>query len=367
MRIPHPAPLSQSSFSAVELLPENDRALVLDQRRLPSEVRYMGIETVEQMARAISEMAVRGAPAIGIAAAYGMVLALRSGDADFLGAAARAAALLKAQRPTAVNLAWAVERCLGEAARVEAAPHAARVAALAETARNLHREDVRANREMGRIGAERLPDDAVVLTHCNAGALATGGYGTALGVVRAQRERGKRVRVLADETRPLLQGARLTAWELAEDGIDVEVLVDGSAATLLRKERIDWVIVGADRVARNGDVANKIGTYGLACLARYHDVPFMVVAPMSSVDFACSNGNSIPIEERSREEVTHVEGFPVSPVGVRARNPAFDVTPAELVDLLVTERGALRNPLDQALERLAGAPASASTAPAPGA
>jgi methylthioribose-1-phosphate isomerase len=351
--IPHEAPISGASYSAAELLLGDDVAILLDQRLLPEREIYLEIKTTAEMARAISEMAVRGAPAIGVAAAYGMVLAAREKTRDFLKTMTDAGALLERQRPTAVNLAWAVQACLGEARRIEAQPHAARVSALAAFARRLHADDVRANRKLGLLGAECLPKDAVLLTHCNAGALATGGYGTALGVVRALAERGGRVRVLADETRPRLQGARLTAWELARDGIAVEVIVDGSAASFMAREEVAAVIVGADRIARNGDVANKIGTYGLACVAAHHAVPFMVAAPWSTVDLACESGAAIPIEARSELEVTEVEGIRLCPPGVRARNPAFDVTPAALVRFLVTERGVARPPLGAALENLA--------------
>lgn len=327
MSLPHPAPLSGASYSAVELAKEDDRAFVLDQRRLPAEERYVEVRTADEMATAIGDMLVRGAPAIGIAAAYGMALAARSG-ASIEAAAER----LRRARPTAVNLAWAVARML--------AAHRER-RELAAEARTLHREDVEACRAIGRFGAERVPDGATILTHCNAGALATGGYGTALGVVRAAREAGKRVRVLADETRPYLQGARLTAWELAKDGIAVEVITDGMPGHFFARGAIDLVVVGADRIARTGDVANKIGTYGLACLARAHEVPFYVAAPWSTVDLDCPSGDAIPIEERASREVTHLFDRPLVPDGVVARHPAFDVTPARLVTCLFTERGAV--------------------------
>jgi methylthioribose-1-phosphate isomerase len=229
---------------------------------------------------------------------------------------------------------------------------ASRVEALAEAARQIHRDDVAANRELGRLGAERVPDGATILTHCNAGALATGGYGTALGVVRAARDAGKRVRVLSDETRPYLQGARLTAWELARDGIDVEVITDGSAASFFGRGLIDLVVVGADRIAKNGDVANKIGTYGVACIAHAHQRPFYVAAPWSTVDEACSGGDRIPIEERDESEVTELWGRRLVPRGVHARNPSFDVTPARLVAAIFTERGAIEPVGDAAVARL---------------
>jgi methylthioribose-1-phosphate isomerase len=298
---------------------------MLDQRALPAAERYERLRTVEEVAQAIERLVVRGAPAIGIAAAYGMVLAAAEGLP-----AEAAAARLRRTRPTAVNLAWAVERMLRAGLDL---------AALAAEARAIHREDVDACRTMGRVGAARVPDGATVLTHCNAGALATGGYGTALGVVRAAREAGKRVRVVACETRPVLQGARLTAWELARDGFEVTLVTDSMVAQLMRRREVDLVVVGADRIARSGDVANKIGTYGVACLAHVHDVPFYVAAPWSTVDLSCPDGGSIPIERRSEREVLCFGDVAVAPVGVRADNPAFDVTPARLVRAIFTERG----------------------------
>jgi methylthioribose-1-phosphate isomerase len=252
-----------------------------------------------------------------------------------------------------VNLAWAIARMARMV--VDVAPLGAdeRVTRLADEARAIHREDVAACWAMGRIGAARVPDEAVVLTHCNAGALATGGCGTALGVVRAARAAGKRVRVVACETRPVLQGARLTAWELARDGVDVTLVTDSMVGQLLRRGGVDLVIVGADRIARSGDVANKVGTYGLACLARVHGVPFHVAAPWSTVDLACPDGSAIPIEQRSELEVLCFAGSTVAPQGVHAENPAFDVTPAGLIDAIFTERGEVRPPSERALAGLA--------------
>ncbi|GMV13035.1 MAG: S-methyl-5-thioribose-1-phosphate isomerase [Polyangiaceae bacterium] len=333
MPIPHPEPLSGSSYSAVELTPENDAVLMLDQRRLPNEEHYERLTTSAEVARGIRDMVVRGAPAIGIAAAYGMVLGARQAKSrEELGVLA---AELRRARPTAVNLMWAVDRMLGAAARSLDAD------ALAVVARAIHKDDVRANRRMGELGQARVPDGATILTHCNAGALATGGYGTALGVIRAAVEAGKRVRVLADETRPYLQGLRLTAWELNQDGIPVELLTDGMAGWFFSKGAIDLAIVGSDRIARNGDVANKIGTYSVACLARLHERPFYVAAPWSTVDVACPSGADIPIEERSITEITHFAGARIAPEGVGARNPGFDVTPARLVSAIFTERGVI--------------------------
>lgn len=338
-KLPHPDPISGATYSAVELSADDAAVVMLDQRRLPRDEEYLRLTRLEQVAQAIESLAVRGAPAIGIAAAYGVVLAAREGDVD--GGIAR----LRRTRPTAVNLAWALERM----GRVPVRD----VASLAAEARAIHREDVAACRAMARIGAERVPDGAVVLTHCNAGALATGGYGSALGVIRAAREQGKHVRVVAGETRPVLQGARLTAWELARDGFEVTLVTDSMVAQLMRRGGVSLVVVGADRIARTGDVANKIGTYGVACLAHLHEVPFYVAAPWSTVDLACRDGDAIPIERRSEVEVLSVGGVQVAPEGVRADNPAFDVTPARLVRAIFTERGEASPPDERALTALA--------------
>jgi len=362
-------PLSGASYSAVELSPDNDKVWTLEQRRLPEEEVYVEMTSVGEVADGIRDMVVRGAPAIGIAAAYGMVLAAVGCAADhssYLATMTDAGEGLCKTRPTAVNLRWAVDCVLDLVRGQGAVSHLDRVDQVAELARRIHREDVEACKTMGRLGASCIRDGKfcgarvardssisggrgvqrscedstfTVLTHCNAGALATGGYGTALGVIRAVRDAGIRVRVLADETRPYMQGARLTAWELHRDGIDVEVITDNMAAHFFRWGTIDLVVVGADRVARNGDVANKIGTYGVACLAKMHDVPFWVAAPVSTVDVSCPRGESIPIEERDQDEVAWVGGRRFVPVGVRARYPGFDVTPAGLVTAILTERG----------------------------
>ena len=328
-------------------MPDNDRLLLLDQRRLPDEEHYEWIEDWRDGARAISEMVVRGAPAIGIAAAYGMVLASCRATEAYRAELTEAAAGLMRARPTAVNLAWAVNQCLALALAHESKPRAARTQEMAELARSIHERDVAANRVLGRLGADQVPDGATLLTHCNAGALATGGYGTALGVVRAAREAGKQVRVLADETRPYLQGSRLTAWELARDGIDVTLIADAAAGSLIARGEVDLAVVGSDRIAANGDVANKIGTYTLACLCHYHARPFLVAAPFSTVDLGTPNGAEIPIEERSADEVTALAGTRLAPRNVRAKNPAFDVTPAALVTAIITERGVV-SPVSQA-------------------
>jgi methylthioribose-1-phosphate isomerase len=361
MPVPHPAPLSGHSYSAVELVPDRDAVVMLDQRLLPTEETYYRYSTVEQVAEGIRAMVVRGAPAIGIAAAYGLALAARSDRAkrDFLAEMSRAAALLASTRPTAVNLFWAIERVMNQCREWVQLSHAERAQRVADEALAIHREDVEACKRMGAIGAQWMPDEGVVLTHCNAGALATGGYGTALGVIRAAIARGKRIRVLADETRPYLQGARLTAWELHMDRIPVEVITDNMAAYYFQRGEIGAVVVGSDRIAANGDVANKIGTYGLACLARLHDRPFIVAAPWSTVDLRTKDGAGIPIEERSSEEVTHVGQKQLVPTGVRARHPGFDVTPARLVTAIVTERGAASPPSNATLAAIAPSGAGA--------
>ncbi len=347
---PHPAPIGGSAYSAVELMP-GYRVVLLDQRKLPSVERYEYFARVDEVAQAIRDMVVRGAPAIGITAAYGMATAALAarGDAEsFVSAMKTADATLRAARPTAVNLAWALDRMARAVTDLASLDHATRTEKVAAEARSIHKAEVEACKRIGASGAELIPDGAVVLTHCNAGALATGGYGTALGVIRAARDAGKNVRVLACETRPYLQGARLTAWELSKDRIHVEVIADSMAAHFMSKARsgdkITCVVVGADRIARTGDVANKIGTYGLACLAAAHEIPFYVAAPWSSVDLACASGADIPIEERNEEELSRFrmpDGTAVQlvPDGVRVRNPSFDVTPASLVTRVITERG----------------------------
>jgi methylthioribose-1-phosphate isomerase len=352
--IPHPAPLSGASYSAMELSPDNDEVLMLDQRLLPHEETYLRLRTAADVARSITEMVVRGAPAIGISAGYGMVLAARAAGSDFMGDLEKSGDELRAARPTAVNLAWAVEQMLGRARALRESGERDLVGALAEAARQIHRDDVAANRTMGRLAAERVPAGSTILTHCNAGALATGGYGSALGVIRAAQEAGKQVRVLADETRPYLQGARLTAWELAQDGIPVEVITDSSSGSFFARGVIDVAVVGSDRIAANGDVANKIGTYNVACLANRHGRPFFVAAPWSTVDMNCPTGAEIPIEERSPREVTHVGETRFVPENVSARNPAFDVTPAELVTAIFTERGAVEAAKGETMSKLAG-------------
>ena len=321
------------------------RSLVLlDQRKLPATETYVVLDTWQGVAEAIQTMVVRGAPAIGIAGAYGVVLAAREAwtlhHEGWRPQLERPLHALREARPTAVNLAWAVDRMGAAMATVAGAPEPALVA----EANRIFAEDLAANLRMGELGAAFLAPGSTVMTHCNAGALATAGYGTALGVIRSAHAAGRLHQVLATETRPWLQGARLTAWELARDGIPVNLITDGSAAHHMRSRRVDWVIVGADRVAANGDVANKIGTYALAVAARHHGARVMVVAPASTVDLATESGNAIPIEERAGEEVLEVAGRRFAAPGVTALNPVFDVTPAALVDVLVTEHGALERP-----------------------
>jgi methylthioribose-1-phosphate isomerase len=340
--LPHPEPISGAAYSAVELLPGNDAVVLLDQCALPSAERYVTLRRVEEVAAAIEGLMVRGAPAIGIAAGYAMVLAAAGERGDkvaFARCTMAARDRLLRTRPTAVNLAWALRRMDRAASDVAVLAPGDRLARLADEARRIHREDVAACRAIGETGSCRVPDRATVLTHCNAGALATGGFGTALGVVRAAKAAGKDVRVIASETRPVLQGARLTAWELRKDGIDVTLITDSMVGALMRQGGIDLVVVGADRIARNGDVANKIGTYAVARLAEVHSVPFFVAAPASTVDLECPSGDAIPIEQRSEHEVLTFGGQAVAPEGVRALNPAFDVTPARFVGALFTERG----------------------------
>jgi methylthioribose-1-phosphate isomerase len=316
---------------------------LLDQRRLPHDEFWLTLGESDAVAEAIRTLTVRGAPAIGVAAAYGLAAeALRGVEGAALAAAAERMARA---RPTAVNLRWAVERV--------ARSFASGPEAILREAHAIRDEDEAACRRIGALGAPLVPRAAKVLTHCNAGALATAGYGTALGVVRAAWESGNPISVLADETRPFFQGARLTAWELHRDGIPVTLLTDGMAGWLMRRGEVSCVVVGADRVAANGDVANKIGTYALAVLARHHRVPFYVAAPWSTVDLATATGDDIPIEERGGDEVTLVDGKPIAPAGVPARYPAFDVTPAALVDAIVTERGVVRAPHAEALAGLA--------------
>jgi methylthioribose-1-phosphate isomerase len=328
--------------------------LLLDQRRLPAEEVWLRLERAPEIALAIRDMAVRGAPAIGVAAAYGAAFSMRSGattpPAERFGVARR---LLAGTRPTAVNLFAALDRMEKAFGRVaDGDPESIEPALVAE-ADAIAREDLESCVRIGRYGAELLSGEKAVLTHCNAGALATAGYGTALGVIRGAVEAGKPIRVLAGETRPFLQGARLTAWELARDRIPVEIITDSMAGHFLSRGAVEAVVVGADRIASNGDVANKIGTYTLAVLARENGVPFYVAAPMTTVDFACTDGAAIPIEERPGSEVLSFAGQAIAPAGVSARYAAFDVTPARYVTAIVTDRGVCRPPYAESLRAAA--------------
>ncbi len=327
---------------------------LIDQTVLPERLCYVDLSNSRDVAEAIRNMIVRGAPAIGCTAALGMALGAREIAADsretFLPAMHAIAEMFRKTRPTAVNLFWAIERILG-IAELAAGPVSDIKGRMLAEALAMLEEDVDTNRRLGRHGAELLPDSCTVLTHCNAGALATVGHGTALGVVRTAVESGKRVHVYADETRPRLQGMKLTAWELVRDGIPVTVIADNMAASLMRQGDVDCVIVGADRIAANGDTANKIGTYGLAIVARHHRVPFYVAAPFSTIDFALSSGEQIPIEHRDSSEMMHLEGARVLPIGANVLNPAFDVTPADLITAIVTESGVLEPPYQETLRR----------------
>src|SRR5262245_23171351 len=333
----------------VETLRWRDGRLeLIDQRGLPARIEFVACSSAEEAARAIREMVVRGAPAIGCTAAYGIALeAARlkgAAPAAFSAGLDRAFEVLAAARPTAVNLAWALERMRSVAGAVERKRPAEIAARLLEEAQRVASEDIAANRAMGAHGAVLIADGARVFTHCNAGALATAGHGTALGVIRSAAAAGKRVSVIVDETRPFLQGARLTAWEPKQDGIPVTLVTDGMSGHLMSRGEVDAVIVGADRIAANGDVANKIGTYMIAVLAQRHGIPFYVAAPLSTIDARLASGDAIPIEERDAAEVRGHAGIDWAPAGVAVRNPVFDVTPASLVTALITEKGVVHQP-----------------------
>jgi methylthioribose-1-phosphate isomerase len=334
---------------------EDDAVVMIDQRKLPAEEIYVRCRTAAEVARAIKTMVIRGAPAIGVAAAFGIALGMRkstaTGTQKFAADFYKTCELMAATRPTAVNLFWAIERMKRTFA--EEATAGASVEQIQDRldreARAIHDEDVASCRAMGAWGADVVPADAKILTHCNAGALATAGYGTALGVIRGAVEAGKRVTVFADETRPFLQGARLTAWELVRDGIETTVITDNMAGSLMRQGGVNFVVVGADRIAANGDTANKIGTYSVAVLAREHQIPFYVAAPLSTIDLSTPDGSQIPIEERSAREVTHVKGTQLAASGALVWNPAFDVTPHHFISGIITERGIFRAPFIESL------------------
>ncbi len=329
----------------------------IDQTKLPTEEIYVTCATHEHVADAIRNMVVRGAPAIGVAAAMGIALGAKNSQArnaaDFKKEFDQICETIRRTRPTAVNLFWAIRRMKEKFESVRSRPVTQIQQALIEEAQRMHAEDIAANQAMGRHGATLMPASGGVLTHCNAGALATAGYGTALGVIRAAVEQGKKIHVYADETRPFLQGSRLTAWELTKDGIPTTVVSDNMAGVMMQQGRIGAIVVGADRIAANGDVANKIGTYTVAVLAREHGIPFYVAAPISTVDLECPDGSKIPIEQRNKKEVTHIAGKQMTPDGVEIENPAFDVTPAKYVAAIITERGIARAPYEKSLRELA--------------
>ena len=326
---------------------KGDCVVMIDQRKLPASEVYVTCRTASEMAKAIKTMVIRGAPAIGVAAAMGIALGRRrskaTGTKQFATEFQKTCDLMAATRPTAVNLFWAIDRMKQTfASAAQAGCSVAEIKDRLEAeAQRIHDEDVSSCKSMGAHGASLVPESANILTHCNAGALAAAGYGTALGLIRPARAQGKRVAVLADETRPFLQGARLTAWELIKDGIDTTVITDNMAGAMMRQGHVDLVVVGADRIAANGDTANKIGTYSVAVLAAAHNIPFYVAAPSTTFDLSIESGDLIPIEERSREEITHGFGKQTAPDGIAVYNPAFDVTPARLIKAIITERGVI--------------------------
>jgi methylthioribose-1-phosphate isomerase len=329
----------------------------IDQTKLPTEETYLTCKTYEQVADAIRNMVVRGAPAIGVAAAMGIALGVKNSKAESVGELKREldqiCDAIGKTRPTAVNLFWAIRRLQDKFELLRVRPLPQIKQAIIEEAQRMHAEDIAANQAMGRHGATLMPASGGVLTHCNAGALATCGYGTALGVIRAAVEQGKKIHVYADETRPFLQGSRLTAWELMKDGIPTTVISDNMAGAMMSQGKIATIVVGADRIAANGDVANKVGTYTVAVLAKEHGIPFYVAAPFSTIDLDTPDGSKIPIEQRNPREVTHIAGRQMVPEGVRVENPGFDVTPAKYVTAIVTERGIARAPYGESLRRFA--------------
>jgi methylthioribose-1-phosphate isomerase len=342
---------------SVETIEYKDgNVVMIDQRILPHEEDYVICKTPEEVAESIKSMVIRGAPAIGIAASYGLAQAVAQGPDD-VGRAKEhfenVCAFMAATRPTAVNLFWAIDMMKGLFEKYQAQGMDAVRKAIYDKAVQIHVDDVASCKAMGKFGAEFVPDGATILTHCNAGALATGGYGTALGVIRAAAEAGKKIRVLADETRPWLQGARLTCYELAADGIDVVLICDNMAGHLMKQGEIDLVVTGSDRVAANGDAANKIGTYSVAVLAKEHGIPFYVAAPLSTIDRDIPDGGHIKIEQRSPEEVTNIHGkLQIAPMGIKALNPAFDVTPAKYIAALFTEKGVAKPPTTESVGAL---------------
>ena len=339
----------------------NEGVRMLDQRLLPTEEKYLMLRSYEEVAEAIQKMVIRGAPAIGVAAAMGLALGASQSvgmsasdledDFDYM------CGVMAKTRPTAVNLFWAIERMRQRLQKEKASTKDVEKLkqSLVDEALQIFDEDIKANRAIGKYGADLIKDNSTILTHCNAGALATAGdYGTALGVIRGAHDAGKRVAVIADETRPFLQGLRLTAWELAKDNIPVTVITDNMAGHMMQQGKVDTVVVGADRIAANGDTANKIGTYMVAVLAKKHNIPFYVAAPISSLDLTLATGEEIPIEERDSMEITHIGGNQFGPEGLKVENPAFDVTPNELVSAIITDKGIARAPYTDSLRELAG-------------
>lgn len=330
---------------------KDEKVVILDQTLLPNEVRYIECETVECIAHAIKRLSIRGAPAIGVAAAFALALtALKNVDKSreaIIKELEKAYDIIHSTRPTAVNLFWALDRVM-KVARSSEKPCEAAV----KEALRIYHEDIAMNKKLGYYGAELIEDGDVILTHCNAGALATAGYGTALGVIRAAWEQGKRIKVIARETRPLLQGARLTAWELVEEGIPVTVICDSSAGLVMRKHGVTKVIVGADRIASNGDTANKIGTYSLAILAREHRIPFYVAAPTSTIDLNIKSGEEIPIEYRDEKEIIYFNNKRIVAEGAEILNPAFDVTPAKYISAIITEKGLITPPYEENINKV---------------
>lgn len=341
-----------SSFKTIEW--KDNKVIMIDQTKLPNEEVYLECQTYEDVADAIKRMVIRGAPAIGVAAAMGIALGaimIETSDRDrFLGEVNKITDVILATRPTAVNLFWAGKRMLRVLNEQEGDIEGIKRRLVLE-ANNILLEDIETCRNIGRVGAELIKDNSVILTHCNAGALATAGYGTALGVVRGAVEAGKNIKVIATETRPFLQGARLTAWELDKDGIPVSLITDNMVGHIMSKGMVDAVVLGADRIAKNGDVANKIGTYSISVLAKSHGIPFYVAAPISTIDYDCPDGSSIPIEERNINEVIHILGNRIAP-DVNVYNPAFDITPSENVSSIITEKAVVREPFIEGLSEL---------------
>jgi len=337
---------------------QDDTVVMIDQRKLPANEVYVRCKTALEVARAIKKMIIRGAPAIGIAAAMGLALGVQrskvKGSSQLATEFYRLCELMAETRPTAVNLFWAIERMkkkFSELVLAGKSPSEIKTVMVVE-ARRIHDEDIRCCKALGMYGSVVVPEQGKILTHCNAGALATGGYGTALGVIRAAVDSGKKISVVADETRPFFQGARLTAWELVRDGIETTIIADNMAGSLMQDGQIDLVVVGADRIAANGDVANKIGTYTVAVLAREHQLPFYVAAPISTIDLDSPDGSSIPIEERDAKELTHVGTMRTAPEGVEVWNPAFDITPHHLITGIITDRGICRKPFSESLNKI---------------